>query len=74
LSVNNEDEEEAYTTKLRVEGVVEKDVYEDFKRVYEIECSRAAESDRGKPSRSEILEMLLRKGLKTYFAEERLDA
>jgi len=55
---------------LRVEGVVEKDVYEDFKRVYELECEAAAKSDRGKPSRSEILEMLLRKGLKAYFAKE----
>jgi len=70
MSVNNEDEEEAYSTKLRVEGVVEKDVYEDFKKVYEQECEKAQKEDRGKPSRSEILEMLLRKGLKVYFAKE----
>ena len=70
MSSNNEDEEEAYSTKLRVEGVVEKDVYEDFKKVYELECGKAAKNDRGKPSRSEILEMLLRKGLKAYFTKE----
>ena len=70
MSANNEDEEEAYTTKLRVEGVVEKEVYEDFKRVYELECEAAAKNDRSKPSRSEILEMLLRKGLKAYFTKE----
>jgi len=69
VSVNNEDEEEAYSTKLRVEGVVEKDVYEDFKRVYELECESALKDDRSKPSRSEVLEMLLRKGLKAYFTK-----
>jgi len=69
MSVSNEDEEEAYSTKLRVEGVVEKDVYEDFKRVYELECEKAMKEDRGKPSRSEVLEMLLRKGLKVYFTK-----
>ena len=70
MSVNNEDEEKVYSTKLRVEGVVEKDVYEDSKKVYEEECEKALKEDRGKPSRSEILEMLLRKGLKAYFTKE----
>jgi hypothetical protein len=70
MNVSNEDEEEAYATKLRVEGVVEKSVYEEFKKVYMLECEAAAKDDRCKPSRSEVLEMLLRKGLKAYFKKE----
>ena len=67
MSVNSEDEEETYNTKLRVEGVVEKEVYKEFKQVYDRECEAALKNDRSKPSRSEVLEMLLRKGLKAYF-------
>jgi len=67
MSVNSEDEEEAYNTKLRVEGVVEKEVYEEFKKAYNKECMLALKNDRSKPSRSEVLEMILRKGLKAYF-------
>jgi len=52
------------------EGVVEKDVYEDFKKVYELECEMALKDDRSKQSRSEILEMLLCKGLRAYFMRE----
>jgi len=63
-------EEEPLTTKLHIGGVIDREVYAEFKKLYEKECKDAEANDRTRPSVSEILEMIIRKGLKAYYQEK----
>jgi len=47
-----------------------KTVFEEFKRIYELEIQQAEAEDRVQPSISHVLEMLLRKGVKAYRLEK----
>jgi predicted ATP-dependent endonuclease of OLD family len=42
-----------------------------IRRILELERAEAERSDRAKPSLSAIVEMLLRKGIKAYYAEDK---
>lgn len=53
-------------TRIKIEGTIDKRVFEEFKRVYELEVERAEVEDRVQPSVSHVVEMLLRKGIKAY--------
>ena len=67
-----EDEEKSQLrTRIKVEGTIDKVVFEEFKRIYAFEVERAEAEDRVQPSVSHVLEMLLRKGIKTYKAEKK---
>jgi hypothetical protein len=58
-------------TKIKIEGTIDKRVFEEFKRVYVLEVERAEVEDRVQPSVSHVLEMLLRKGIKTYETDKK---
>ena len=58
-------------TKVRVEGTVAKFVFDEFRRVCELESQRAEAEDKVRPNSSHVLEMLLRKGIKAYRAEKK---
>jgi hypothetical protein len=53
-------------TKVKIEGTIDKRVFEEFKRIYGLEVERAEVEDRVQPSVSHVVEMLLRKGIKAY--------
>jgi len=66
------DEERAqFHTRIKVEGTIDKRVFEEFKRIYELEIEKAEVEDKAQPSVSHILEMLLRKGIRAYKAERK---
>ena len=70
--MNLEHEEKSQLrTKIKIEGTVDKAVFEDFKNVVRLELLEAQETDRAEPSLSSVLEMLLRKGIKTYRTEKK---
>jgi hypothetical protein len=46
-------------------------VFDDFKEIMEIEVEKAQEEDRVEPNVSNILEMLLRKGIRAYNARRK---
>jgi hypothetical protein len=48
---------------------VSEDVIRAIRRILELERAEAERSDRAKPSLSATVEMLLRKGIKAYYAE-----
>jgi len=56
-------------TRIKIEGTVDKTVFDDFKEILRLELLKAKEADRAEPSASHVLEMLLRKGIKAYKAE-----
>lgn len=67
-----EDEEKSQlNTRIKIEGTIDKAVFDEFKRIYELEIEKAETEDRVKPSVSHVLEMLLRKGIKVCRAERR---
>lgn len=67
-----EDEEKGQlNTRIKIEGTIDKAVLEEFKRIYELELERAETEDKVQPSVSHVLEMLLRKGIKTYKTERK---
>ena len=66
------DEEKAQLrTRIKIEGTIDKAVFEEFKRIYASEMEKAEGEDRTEPSVSHVLEMLLRKGIKAYKTEKK---
>jgi len=67
-----EDEEKGQlNTRIKIEGTIDKTVFEEFKRIYALEIEKAKDEDRTEPSVSHVLEMLLKKGIKTYKTEKK---
>lgn len=67
-----EDEEKRQlNTRIKIEGTVDIAVFEEFKRIYELENEKAQAEDKVQPSVSHILEMLLRKGIRAYKTEKK---
>jgi hypothetical protein len=66
-----DEEKSQLNTKLKVEGTIDKRVFDDFKEIMEIEVEKAQEEDRVEPNVSNILEMLLRKGIRAYNARRK---
>ena len=58
-------------TRLKIEGTIDKAVFEEFKHILTQEVQQAEIEDRAEPTVSQILEMLLRKGIKSYKTEKR---
>jgi len=70
--VTLEDEEKRQLrTRIKIEGTIDKAIFDDFKEVLRLELLEARETDRAEPSVSHVLEMLLRKGIKAYKTEKR---
>jgi len=69
----NEDEEQLFS-RYRIEGTVDKQVVQQIREILEIERKRAQETDRVPPSLSQVLEMLLRKGVKVWQSEQKVRA
>jgi len=66
------DEEKAQLrTRIKIEGTMDKTVFEEFKKIYELEIQKAEAEDKVQLSISHILEMLSRKGIKTYKTEKK---
>jgi hypothetical protein len=55
-------------TKVRVVAVVDRKLCEEMERIHEGEIERAKAEDRNEPDWSNTLEMLLRKGVRSYKA------
>jgi len=53
-------------TRVRVMATLEKKPCEEMELIHEQEIRRAIDEDRVEPDRSNTIEMLLRKGVKTY--------
>lgn len=67
-----EDEEKSQLrTRIKIEGTIDKAVFEEFKRILALEIEKAEAEDKVQPSVSHVLEMLLRKGIKTYKTEKK---
>jgi len=66
-----DEEKSQLSTKIKVEGTIDKRVFDDFKEIMEIELDKAREEDRVEPNVSNILEMLLRKGIRAYKAQRK---
>jgi len=66
-----DEEKGQLNTKLKVEGTIDKRVFDDFKEIMEIEVDKARAEDRVEPNVSNILEMLLRKGIRAYRAQRK---
>ena len=67
----NDEEKAQLNTRIKIEGTIDKAVFEEFKRIYQLETQKAATEDKVQPSVSHVLEMLLRKGIKTYGTEKK---
>jgi len=67
----NDEEKAQLRTRIKIEGTIDKAVFEEFKRIYELEIEEAETEDRVQPSVSHVLEMLLRKGIKAYKTEKK---
>ena len=65
----DENEVETFHSKRLLQATVSEDVIRAIRRILELERAEAERSDRAKPSLSAIVEMLLRKGIKVYYAE-----
>lgn len=61
-----EEEKEQLHTKIKIEGTIDRKVFETLKEIYEIEKREAEAEDKSEPSFSQVLEMILRKGIKAY--------
>ena len=66
-----DEEKSQLSTKIKLEGTIDKRVFDDFKEIMEIELNKAREEDRVEPNVSNILEMLLRKGIRAYRAQRK---
>jgi len=62
-----DEEKRQLQTRIKIEGTVDRKVFENFKHVLMLETEKAEAEDRAEPSVSHVLEMLLRKGIKTYY-------
>lgn len=54
--------------QVLVEGSVDRRVYDELQVIYESERRSAAEKDQPEPSWSQVLELVLRKGVKAWKA------
>jgi len=61
-----EEEKSQLQTKIKIEGTIDRHVFESIKEVYETEKREAEAEDKPEPSFSQVLEMILRKGIKAY--------
>jgi len=61
-----EEEKAQLHTKIKIEGTIDRHVFESLKEVYETEKREAEAEDKPEPSFSQVLEMILRKGIKAY--------
>jgi hypothetical protein len=61
-----EEEKSQLQTKIKIEGTIDRHVFESIKEVYEAEKREAEAEDKPEPSFSQVLEMILRKGIKAY--------
>jgi hypothetical protein len=66
-----DEERSQLNTKIKIEGTVDKKVFDDFKEIMEKELAEAREEDRVEPNVSNVLEMLLRKGIRAYKAQRK---
>jgi len=66
-----DEEHDQLNTKIKIEGTIDRKVFEVFKSILNQECLKAREADRVEPNVSNVLEMLLRKGIKAYKTEKR---
>jgi hypothetical protein len=66
-----DEEKSQLNTKIKIEGTVDKRVFDDFKEIMEKELVKAREEDRVEPNVSNVLEMLLRKGIRAYKAQRK---
>jgi len=70
--MNLKDEEKVQlSTRIKIEGTIDRRVLDEFRRIYGLELERAGQADRVEPSVSHVLEMLLRKGIKAYRKEKK---
>jgi len=67
----NDEEKAQLRTRIKIEGTIDKTVFEEFRKILALEIEKAEEEDKVPPSVSHILEMLLRKGIKTYRTENK---
>lgn len=61
-----EEERAQLHTKIKIEGTIDRQVFMTIKDVYETEKREAEAEDKPEPSFSQVLEMILRKGIKAY--------
>jgi len=66
----NDEEKAQLKTRIKIEGTIDKTVFEEFKRILTLEIEKAEAEDKVQPTVSHVLEMLLRKGIKTYKTEK----
>lgn len=67
----NDEEKTQLRTRIKVEGTIDKVVFEGFKRILTLEIEKAEAEDKVQPTVSHVLEMLLRKGIKAYKTEKK---
>jgi hypothetical protein len=70
-----EDDSQIFSGKLvegrrRIAGTIDEKVDAEFKRIHTKEKELAQKKDRTEPAQSHTLEMLLKKGIRTYKEEE----
>jgi len=70
-SMADEDEVETFHSKRLLQATVSEDVIRAIRRILELERAEAERNDRAKPSLSATVEMLLRKGIKAYYTENK---
>jgi len=61
-----EEEKSQLHTKIKIEGTIDRLVFSSLKEIYESEKKEAEAEDKPEPSFSQVLEMILRKGIKAY--------
>jgi hypothetical protein len=66
-----DEEKSQLNTKIKLEGTIDKRVFDDFKGIMQLELDKAREADRVEPNVSNVLEMLLRKGIRAYRAQRK---
>jgi hypothetical protein len=66
----NDEEKAQLRTRIKIEGTIDKTVFEEFKRILALEIEKAEAEDKVQPTVSHVLEMLLRKGIRAYKAEK----
>jgi len=61
-----EEEKAQLHTKIKIEGTIDKQVFVNLREIYELEKKEAEAEDKPEPSFSQVLEMILRKGIKVF--------
>ena len=62
----NDEEKAQLRTRIKIKGTIDKTVFEEFKRICELEIANAEVEDKVQPTVSHVLELLLRKGIRAY--------